>query len=81
MPDYDDPAHDRINAHVFSLLRGNKRTSTVRGFGFIEAADDKDIFLHVSECGSYVPYTGQRVSYVMAPGRDGKLRAVQVRPA
>ncbi len=50
-----------------------------KGFGFIEPEDgSKDVFVHMSaveKAGLSLLKEGQRVSYDVAPGRDGKTAA------
>ncbi len=50
-----------------------------KGFGFIEPADgSKDAFVHISaveRAGMHTLREGQRVSYELVPGRDGKASA------
>ena len=50
-----------------------------KGFGFIEPEDgSKDVFVHMSaveKAGLRLLNEGQRVSYDVAPGRDGRTAA------
>lgn len=50
-----------------------------KGFGFIEPTDgSKDAFVHISaveRAGMQTLREGQRVSYELVPGRDGKASA------
>ena len=50
-----------------------------KGFGFIEPEDGgKDAFVHISaveRAGLSGPNEGQKVSYEVQPGRDGKSSA------
>ena len=50
-----------------------------QGYGFIEPEDgSKDVFVHksaVEKAGLSLLKEGQRVSYDVAPGRDGKNAA------
>jgi CspA family cold shock protein len=50
-----------------------------KGFGFIEPSDgSKDAFVHISaveRAGLSVLGEGQKVSYELQPGRDGKSSA------
>jgi CspA family cold shock protein len=50
-----------------------------KGFGFIEPADGtKDAFVHISaveRAGLSILGEGQKVSYDLQPGRDGKSSA------
>ncbi len=53
-----------------------------RGFGFVELADGKEVFVHNSEIKStgfrmLVPQT--QVKFELQTEQDGKLRALQVR--
>jgi cold shock CspA family protein len=50
-------------------------------YGFVEHARNNDAFVHISDCESFIPSNGDRISYAVTSGRGGKLRAVQVRPA
>lgn len=51
----------------------------VKGFGFIEPSDgSKDAFVHISaveRAGLTSLNEGQKVSYELVPGRDGKAAA------
>ena len=55
-----------------------------KGFGFIQPeGGGKDIFLHVSaveRAGYGDPYEGDRISYDVEKGRDGRESAVNLRP-
>lgn len=50
-----------------------------KGFGFIEPEDgSKDAFVHISaveRAGMVTLREGQKVSYELVPGRDGKASA------
>jgi CspA family cold shock protein len=50
-----------------------------KGFGFIEPSDgSKDAFVHISaveRAGLSILGEGQKVSYELQPGRDGKSSA------
>jgi cold shock protein len=56
-----------------------------KGFGFIAPADGgKDIFLHVSaveQAGHGDPRDGDRLSYDVERGRDGRESAINLRRA
>ena len=55
-----------------------------RGFGFIEPESGGDrVFVHISSLarGAPRPSVGDVISYKVATGPDGKIRAVGVRPA
>ena len=58
------------------------RVVTVRedkGFCFIERADGGgDIFAHTSDCGFTLPQQGDRVSFTIGEGRNGKSAAKDV---
>ena len=70
-----------------TLLLGNKTMTTgtvkwfnsAKGFGFIEPEDgSKDAFVHISaveRAGLTSLNEGQKVSYELQPGRDGKTSA------
>ncbi len=54
-----------------------------RGFGFLDPADGApQIFVHISAFPRTPerPFVGQRVAFVVGPGRDGRPVAVEVRP-
>jgi cold shock CspA family protein len=53
-----------------------------RGFGFVKPADGSaDVFVHVSAFAREAPrpVVGEALLFEVAPGKDGKLRAVRVR--
>ncbi len=54
-----------------------------KGFGFIQPEDgSKDVFLHVSaveRAGLQTPDEGQKVSYDLESGRDGRMSAGNLR--
>ena len=56
--------------------------NTTRGFGFIEPEDgSKDAFVHVSaveRAGLSSLSEGQKVSYELQPGQNGKSSAVNL---
>lgn len=56
-----------------------------KGFGFIAPeGGGKDVFLHVSaveRAGHGDPYEGDRLSYDVETGRDGRLSAINLRKA
>ena len=70
-----------------TLLLGSKTMTTgtvkwfnsAKGFGFIEPEDgSKDAFVHISaveRAGLTSLNEGQKVSYELQPGRDGKTSA------
>lgn len=53
--------------------------NTTKGFGFIEPAEGgKDVFLHISavqRAGLEAPNEGQKISYELETGRDGRTSA------
>lgn len=59
--------------------------NTQRGFGFIQPGDgSKDIFVHVSaveRAGMSTLSEGQKVSYEVERGRDGRVSAVNLQAA
>ena len=59
--------------------------NTTKGFGFIEPEDGgKDAFVHISaleRAGLSSLNEGQKVSYDLVPGRDGKSAAENVKLA
>ncbi len=63
------------------MQRGRiKKIITGRGFGFIELSDEKEIFFHSSDVeGDFkVLEEGDQVTFEVAPGRDGKNKAIKV---
>ena len=56
-----------------------------KGYGFIQPDDgSRDVFVHISalEKSSLVTLNeGQRVSFELVPGRDGKMAAQNLLPA
>lgn len=59
--------------------------NTAKGFGFIEPEDgSKDAFVHISaveRAGMSTLNEGQKVSYDLEPGRDGKSSAENLQAA
>jgi cold shock CspA family protein len=53
-----------------------------RGFGFVTVdGGDREIFMHISQwVHDDEPYKGQRVSFVIDKGRDGRECARQATP-
>jgi len=53
-----------------------------KGFGFIEPSDgSKDVFVHISaveRAGLWGLGEGQKVSYTLETGRDGKISAANL---
>jgi cold shock protein len=56
-----------------------------KGFGFIQpVSGGKDVFVHVSaveRAGYGDPQDGDRISYDVEKGRDGRESAINLRPA
>ena len=53
-----------------------------RGYGFVQTADEHELFMHVTDFVSDdEPHVGDRVSFVERTGRDGRPRAISVMPA
>ena len=59
--------------------------NTTKGFGFIEPVDGgKDAFVHISaveRSGLTTLNEGQKVSYEVETGREGRASAVNIQPA
>ena len=57
--------------------------NTTKGFGFIQPTDgSKDAFVHISaveRAGMSSLYEGQKVSYDLETGRDGKQSAANLK--
>lgn len=55
-----------------------------KGFGFIQPEDGgKDVFVHISaleRAGLKTLNEGQRVEFELAPGRDGRTAAEDIKP-
>ena len=53
--------------------------NSTKGFGFIEPEDgSKDVFVHISaveRAGLRTLNEGQKVSFELVPGRDGRMAA------
>lgn len=63
-----------------SRLKGRlARWNDERGFGFLSYADG-ETFAHIKDFRGRRPAEGQTYSFTLAPGRDGKTRAVDIRP-
>ena len=61
-----------------------KRLILDRGFGFIQTAEDEDLFFHRNELQDAQFATlreGQEVEFEMGQGCDGRQQAVRVRLA
>lgn len=58
--------------------------NTTKGYGFIEpTTGGKDAFVHISaveRSGLSTLNEGQKVSYDLETGRDGKISAVNLKP-
>ena len=56
-----------------------------KGYGFIQPDDgSRDVFVHISaveKSGLATLSDGQRVSFELVPGRDGKMAAENLSPA
>ncbi len=69
---------DRITGTV-------KFFNTAKGFGFVQPEDgSKDVFVHISaveQSGLGNLVEGQRVSYELEQGRQGKTAAIDLRDA
>jgi len=65
------------------MLQGTvKKWIAERGFGFVVRADGfGDLFLHIDQVEDDVDElrVGDRVSFELAPGRDGKQQAVNAK--
>ena len=57
--------------------------NSAKGYGFIEPEDgSRDVFLHASaleRAGAQAPQEGQRLSYEVQTGRDGRTSAEEIR--
>ncbi|MDO5369256.1 cold-shock protein [Paracoccus sp. (in: a-proteobacteria)] len=57
--------------------------NSTKGFGFIQPEDgNRDVFLHISaleRAGLQAPADGQKVSYDLEKGRDGRESAINIR--
>lgn len=57
--------------------------NSTKGFGFIQPEDgNRDVFLHISaleRAGLQAPADGQKVTFDLEKGRDGRESAVNVR--
>ena len=57
--------------------------NTTKGFGFIQPeSGNRDVLLHVSaleRAGLQAPADGQKVTYDLEKGRDGRESAINVR--
>jgi cold shock CspA family protein len=56
--------------------------NAARGFGFIQTAEEHELFWHISDFVSDdEPHVGDRVSFVERQDRQGRPRAISVMPA
>jgi CspA family cold shock protein len=59
--------------------------NATKGYGFIQPEDgSKDVFVHISEvqrAGMQGLNEGQRVSYELSPGNQGKMSATRLQVA
>ena len=57
--------------------------NATKGFGFIQPeSGNRDVFLHISaleRAGLQAPADGQKVTYDLEKGRDGRESAINVR--
>ena len=57
--------------------------NSTKGFGFIQPeSGNRDVFLHISaleRAGLQAPADGQKVTFDMEKGRDGRESAINVR--
>ena len=57
--------------------------NSTKGFGFIQPENgNRDVFLHVSaleRAGLQAPADGQKVTYDLEKGRDGRESAINIR--
>ena len=57
--------------------------NSTKGFGFIQPeSGNRDVFLHVSaleRAGLQAPADGQKVTYDLEKGRDGRESAINIR--
>ncbi len=70
----------RLLSEDITMATGTvKWFNTVKGYGFIQPEDgSKDAFVHISaveRAGLHSLNEGQKVSYDLQPGRDGKSSA------
>jgi len=78
----EGPAHDNRKGAI--MIEGTvKFFNTTKGFGFIQPDDgSKDAFVHISaveRSGLATLSEGQKVSYELQTGRDGKVSAANLR--
>jgi len=59
--------------------------NSAKGFGFIQPEDNsKDVFVHISaveRAGMSSLHEGQKLSFVLERGQQGKVSAVDLKPA
>ena len=57
--------------------------NTTKGFGFIQPeSGNRDVFLHISaleRAGLQAPADGQKVTFDLEKGRDGRESAINIR--
>ena len=66
------------------MPKGTIRRLIERGFGFIQTAENENLFFHRNELqdAQFADLReGQEVEFEMASGRDGRQQAVKVRLA
>ncbi len=66
------------------MPKGTIRRLMDRGFGFIKAEDETELFFHRNDLEGVEfnsLHEGQEVEFDMGKGRDGRTQAVQVRLA
>jgi cold shock protein len=78
----DRPAHNNRKGAI--VIEGTvKFFNTTKGFGFIQPNDgSKDAFVHISaveRSGLSTLNEGQKVSYELEKGRDGKVSATNLK--
>ena len=78
----EGPAHDNRKGAI--VIEGTvKFFNNTKGFGFIQQYDgSKDAFVHISaveRSGLSSLNEGQKVSYELEKGRDGKVSATNLR--
>ena len=74
---------DRVRSDSATRLAGTlTKWNDDRGFGFVTTAGSAAVFVHASAFGPGAerPRVGDAVTYELGAGRDGRPRAVDVRP-
>lgn len=78
----DDPQHQKVPVMIQGTV---KFFNSAKGFGFIQPDDgSKDAFVHISaveRAGLSTLTEGQKVSYDLEKGRDGKVSATNIAAA